>query len=456
MANSASNLVARVLSVDKANNQVTVHNKADLKSQAWYPPSSGNVAAPGQRILFNMEFGGNKNRYIQQIRLRGNMTALVDDYYFRGGIIHLIEEIRMKINDKNVYLVNSTTSPVGLAPIYLWDHYTNFAGLREFVQENECFNMEEKYLLDLTPSYISPAPHLNAQNTKINAGDVVPFSLPLDTFTHLFKYASCNHVDKISIEILLKKGDGVGSLKESFMATNPTGANSLNDIIRLTDLEMEVLYENYAPQGPFVQQLKSFSTSHDKYYEAREYALTTGSTLPVRINLNDDYTPMENIKRMILFTRGTATAKETTNGNLFGLGNSALDHWELRRNGVKILETKTILDWQIHIKKYYKLLHRHRTDFTWGLGKYSHPCQCFIDFSRGDIDLQNDGEKTYKTINGLKNFTSEYGNFELLIYPNTGGGSPGWVADTILTAVACSTRLFHVSPAPNRSVSEEL
>ena len=454
MSNSSSNLVAKVLQVNKSNDTVTIGNKADLKSQAFYPPASGGTARLGNRMLWNLEFGGNKNRYIDDIRIVGNMKALQDTFIYRGGIVNMIEEIRLRVNDKNVYLVNATTSPIGLSTMHLWDSYTNYESYRHWVAEDENFTHSEKTRVAIEPAVWIPAPNANATYFAVSAGVTEHFTLPLSTFTNLFKHASCNHIEKISIEVLLKKGSGVGTVQESYIATNPSGLVSLNDIIELNDLEIEVIYDNYPVAGPFVQPLKGFLTAHDKYFEAREYPIVGGSLDPVRINLNDDYTPMENIKRIYLMTRSTTVANEATSGNILTFGrHDKFYKWELRRNGVKILECRNIDEWVNHIKHYFKLLHRHRTDVP--LIRFydaSFP-SLFIDLSRGSIDLQNDDVKTYKTINGLKNYTSSFGTFELIIYPNP---AFPWPPDSILTAVACSTRLFHVSSGPRPVVNEEL
>eukprot|EP00756_Hemistasia_phaeocysticola_P006793 Hpha_TRINITY_DN13992_c0_g1::TRINITY_DN13992_c0_g1_i2::g.35720::m.35720 len=107
MPNLSSPAVSKVVSTSKDGNVITVKNKACLREQVQKTVSSGTVANLGDRIQLNIEFADNDHRYINEMYLRFKMKNKSADpshsFSYLASIINFIEEMRLTINDKNVY-----------------------------------------------------------------------------------------------------------------------------------------------------------------------------------------------------------------------------------------------------------------------------------------------------------------------------------------------------------------
>ena len=459
MPNLLSPFVANIKAVDKSNKVVTAHNKADTKHQVFVTPSSGSTARLGNRILFNTEFGGNPNRFINDIYIKGKLKVLLpapEQVVVRGGVLSAIEEIRLQVNEKNIFLYQN-----GLAEMALWDKYTNYNTIREFVMDNECFTNIERFRAEQSEAFhiatnavpsIKLGSLINGGVTALSGGgNGEEFYIPMSTLTSMFNDASINHVKKMSIQILLKKGEGAGTVQESNIFGNVQNATSLNDLIEFTDLEMEILFDCYKPQHAVIDP-KGPLVSHDVFFERKIYPLDSGTNNPVKINLNNDFTPLENIKRIYMWSQDTALPA-ADEASLFRRFGSLIGRWELRKNGVKILEAKTPLECHNHMRRYYRNLCRYRTDLYSETIPLITMSDFFIDLSRGSVKLNNNNSKTHKFINGLKNFTTEFGQYELLVYPNGGA----WQVNTELCVTLCATRIFTLlDRSQGYGVSEEV
>jgi len=455
MPNLLSELVAKVKATDKTNKTVTVHCKSDIKDQIYITAASGSTANLGQRILFNTEFGsGGGHRYIQEIYIKGkiNILAAGETIYLRGGILPAIEEIRLQVNEKNIFLVQN-----GLAEMHLWDKYHNYTGqpYRAFVNDNETFMGQERFLVNNSEAYNVATSALPAQKltSSMNAALSNPkqyeFFLPLSTLTNMFKDISVAHLKKLSIQILLKKGSGAGTVQESLIYGNLNNTVSLNNLVQFVDLEMEVLFDVY--KQPVINP-KGALTVHDHFFERKAYPST--GTNPVKINLNNDFTPLENIRSMYLWNQDTVLgpADEASAFRRFTLNIGA---WELRRNGIKVFDCKTRDEMHNHVRRYYNNRCRYRSlSANVDDNNYCNVTgELFIDFSRGTHKINNNHTRTHKFINHIKNFTQEFGQFEIIVNPIAAGWSP----NTELVVTICATRLFHLMDSTSGyKVHEEL
>lgn len=454
MPNLLSPFVAQIKATDKSNKVITAHNKADTKHQVYITPSSGSTSRLGQRILFNTEFGGNPNRFINDIYIKGKikmLQPLPEEIIYRGGILSAIEEIRLQVNEKNIFLYQN-----GLAEMALWDKYTNYNTIKEFVNDNECFTLTEKFrsFTSETPYIATNAVPSQKLGSLMNTGVVStfdqPFFIPFSTLTSMFNDVSINHVKKLSIQILLKKGEGAGSVQESNIFGNVQNTTSLNDLVEFTDLEMEILFDVYKPNYSVINA-KGPHIVHDHFYERKIFPFTTGTSNPVLINLNNDFTPLENVKRIYMWTQDTVLPA-SDEASLFRRFGNTIGKWELRKNGIKILECKTPDEIHNHMTRYYRNLCRYRTDLYSTSVPLSNMVDFFIDLSRGTIKLNNNNSKTHKFINGIKNFTTQYGQYEVLVYPQG-----VWPPNGELCVTLCATRVFTLlDRSQGYGVSEEV
>ena len=132
--------------------------------------------------------------------------------------------------------------------------------------------------------------------------------------------------------------------------------------------------------------------------------------------------------------------------NAFQVHNTeAITRIEVLRNGVRVLDLSDANLLQDHVNNYYRLKYRHRTRHLWSSDENLTRTGFFLDLSRGDVPRNNDAHQVVKTINGLKNFTQEYGEFIVRVY----GDWATATHDNELHVIAHATRLFHIGDRTN-------
>lgn len=446
MPNLSNSNVAQVVSTSKDGNVITIKNKALLREQVQKTCSSGTVANLGDRIQLNIEFSDNDHRYINEMYLRFKMKNkhATGQFSYMSSIIGFIDEMRLTINDKNVYL-----NQFGLAYTQFWSNYTNYGGnsFRQFWAEN-CSTMGG-FDIDANPSQrpdtVLAADIKQYERTLLAGQETGYYYLPLSKLTKLFTRMPVSHIHKLSIQIQLANPPE-GSMYQARTCGVPNNQTiALKDILVFTELELEARFDKYKTS---IMNPKGFQTVHDNYHERQLYTITQPQQV-IEVRLQQDFSPMENIKKLYLFTRSVNPTTGGTNP-MSDLDTSYLSHpsgriarIELRRNGQRILDLNSKGLIEQHMVDYYTERFRHKewSPFGWGPEVDQLQTGYFLDLSRGSIPHNNDKHQMIKSLNGLKNFSQRYGEFTIRIYPEPGGWLP---EEQEFVVIAEATKLFHV------------
>eukprot|EP00756_Hemistasia_phaeocysticola_P027712 Hpha_TRINITY_DN16131_c4_g1::TRINITY_DN16131_c4_g1_i2::g.4555::m.4555 len=135
----------------------------------------------------------------------------------------------------------------------------------------------------------------------------------MSALTNLFKRMPVSHIHKLTIQIQLVNPPE-GSIQQALTCGVPNGQIvPLADMVQFRDLELEARFDVYKQP---IMSVKGFQTVHDNYHERQLYQITNPNQV-IEIRLQQDFSPMENVKKLYMFTRPTTpTTGEQPNSDL--------------------------------------------------------------------------------------------------------------------------------------------
>jgi hypothetical protein len=455
MVNLSHPDVAKVASVSKNEKVITVVSDAKQKQQAFHTLSSGTSASLGSRIQCEVDFGAMDPRYIQDIKLRYrivNSSGAGSSLIHLFGMAHFIEEVKIQLNgDRTIYL-----NQFQLFKYFLWEKYNNYSGnaIRNFMAEHA-----EALAGDNSPGTAMTNSLAQFQSTLAGGATSEYLYLPFSMFTELFNNCPTTHLHKFTIQIQLAN-PAAGSVQSMLTAGQAdTETAGFGSYITFTDLELEIQYDTYSQ---FVHNPKGFHTVHDSYLEQKIYPITNANQV-IDIRLNQDFSPMMNVKRLYMHTRPTTvdtTSPYGTNSKATGWlqhNSSSIGRIEILRNGQRYLDFRNTTELYNFIQQYYRNKHRWR---EYAPGQYAAevdeiPTGFFLPLERSNIKHNNDKHQILKPINGETNYSERHGELLIRVYPN----ATGWITTTEneLFVVASATRLIHLGgPSELFKVTDEM